>query len=120
MTTLAGIELPDDLAWTDEFRWTPYAESAEHALDGALIVETSPAAQAGRPITLEGGRDRAWIGHDKLESLRTLLGEQSMALELWDGRQFTVGWRHADRPLEATEYIGSGWWHSLTLRLREL
>ena len=120
MTTLNGIELSDDLVWTDRWSWTPYAETAGQALDGALIVETSPAAQAGRPITLEGGDNRAWVDEATLDALHALLGEASMTLELWDGSTYTVGWRHADRPIEATELIGSGWWRSLVLRLREL
>lgn len=120
MTKLGGVSLSDDLVWRDEWSWTPYAESTGVALDGALIVETSPAAKAGRPITLAGDTNLAWVERDTLDALRDLLDEESMTLELWDGREFTVGWRHGDGPIEAEEYIGSGWWHSLVLRLREL
>lgn len=119
-TTLNGIELSDDLVWTDRWSWTPYRDSAGHALDGALVVETSTAAQAGRPITLEGGDDRAWLDTDTLEQIYALLGEASMTLTLWDGTTWTVGWRHADGPIEANEIIGSDWWNGLVLRLREL
>lgn len=117
---LNGIELPDDLSWSDEWGWTPYTDNAEQAINGALVVERSPAAQAGRPITLEGSDDRAWVRRETLEALQQALSEQFMQLDLWDGRTFTVGWRQGDGPIEAQEHIGSGWYHSLTLRLREV
>ncbi|MBW3702594.1 hypothetical protein C2U27_20370 [Bacillus aerophilus] len=117
---LDGIELPDDLTWDDEWSWTPHGETAEHSLTGNLIVQVSEPMQAGRPITLKGANDRAWVTRATLEQLRAALSNTSMTLELWDGRTFTVGWRHGDTPIEAQEYIGTGWFHSLTLRLREV
>ena len=120
MATLDSIIIPDDLAWRDEWQWTPYAEQATQSLNGSLIVERSPPASAGRPVTLEGAGDRAWVDRTTLEALRGLLTQTSMTLDLWDGRQLTVGWRHGDGPIEAQEYIGTGFFHSLVLRLREV
>ena len=117
---LDGIEIPEDLDWTDEWSWTPYAQSAGYALDGTLIVERSEPAAAGRPVTLQGDTDLAWLQRDTLEALRAKLGDTDMTLTLWDGRQLQVGWRHEDGPIEATEYIGTGWFHSIVLRLREV
>lgn len=120
MAALNTITIPDDLVWRDEWNWTPYAEQATQSLNGSLIVERSPQATGGRPITLEGDDDRAWVERTTLDSLRALLSETTMTLDLWDGRSFTVGWRHGDGPIEAQEYIGTGFFHSLVLRLREV
>lgn len=48
---LAGIELPADLQWTDEFTAWRIGQQVRTSLSGALIVQES-ARQAGRPITL--------------------------------------------------------------------
>lgn len=117
---LDTIDLPDDLIWSDEWEWTPYGETAEHSLTGNQIVQLSEPAQAGRPITLQGAEDRGWVERPTLENLQAALGNESMTLELGDGRTFTVGWRHGDTPIEAEEHIGTGQFHSLTLRLREV
>ena len=117
---LDDIDIPEDLAWTDEWSFTPYAEQAGHALDGTLIVERSAAAKAGRPVTLEGAADLAWVERATLEALRAALDRTEMTLTLWDGRELTVGWRHGDGPIEAEEYLGTGWFHTLILRLREV
>ena len=125
--TLAGIELPADLAWTDRFRWTPLAEETGHALDGTHHVELSAPAQAGRPITLQGGGDRAWLTAEDLGALYdTLTDTEGLALTLPDGTEYTVGWRHADGPIEAEEIIGSEagggptYYRNVTLRLRTI
>lgn len=65
------IDLPDDLIWVDEYRWSPVAQQETVTLDGALLVQAM-AQQAGRPITLEGGSDYAWITKETLAALRTL------------------------------------------------
>jgi len=65
------IDLPDDLLWVDEYRWSPVAPQETVTLDGALLVQAM-AQQAGRPITLEGGSDYAWIKKNVLEALRVL------------------------------------------------
>ena len=46
------ITLPEDLAWPDEFDWSPVVGAEQRSLSGALIVHHST-AQGGRPITLE-------------------------------------------------------------------
>ena len=115
---LDDITLPEDLEWTDEWSWTPFAEQAGHALDGTLIVERSAPAAAGRPVTLEGATNLAWVRRETLEALHDALNRSEMTLTLWDDRVLSVGWRHGDGPIEAEEILGSGWFHSLILRLR--
>ena len=87
--TLGSITLPTDLHWSDEFDWTPVAQETEYTLAGALAIETG-VMQAGRPITLEGGEDRAWATRATvllLQAAAALPGEK-MTLTLNDARTF--------------------------------
>lgn len=88
--TLGVITLPQGLRWSDEFDWTPLAQSTEYSLTGALIVERAT-KQAGRPITLVGGKDFAWITRSALITLKTFLDTRATAtLALHDARTFSV------------------------------
>ena len=90
---LGTIELPEDMRWSDEFRWLPTATQVDVASDGALWIEESK-RRAGRPITLESGTDSA--GHWALTNRATVLALYALAaeprttpltLELVDGRE---------------------------------
>jgi hypothetical protein len=69
MIALDGISLPVDLIWMDEYAHTPVKQTVTTAVDGSLIIEAA-AQTSGRPITLQGGDDAAWIERDTLEQLR--------------------------------------------------
>lgn len=125
--TLGTITLPTDLHWSDEFDWTPVAQSAEYTLAGSLAIETG-VMQAGRPITLEGGDDRAWATRATvllLQAKAALPGEE-MLLTLNDARTFTVCFRHGDgAPVEARPIVpyntpAAGDYYAITLRLMEV
>lgn len=105
---LAGIELPADLQWTDEFTAWKVGQQARTSLTGALIVQES-ARQAGRPITLQTTRDgTAYVGVVSLPVLRALQASESEArlapLDLVmpahnsGERSFKVRWRRTDGP----------------------
>jgi len=87
---LNNIKLPDGLRFSDEFTWSPLTQATEYSLTGALIVHQGE-KQAGRPITLEGGKDFAWLTRTEVAALKALLdaGEE-MTLILHDNRTFTV------------------------------
>jgi hypothetical protein len=91
MITLDALTLPADLIWTDEYRWNPVAQQENVTLDGALVVQAM-AQQTGRPITLAGGEDYAWVRRSLLEQLRAKANtpEQEMTLTLNDGSEHTV------------------------------
>ena len=55
--TLAGITLPGDLYWSDEFTAWKVGQARKTSLTGALILHVG-ALQTGRPITLETNRKR--------------------------------------------------------------
>lgn len=88
--TLGALTLPQGLRWADEFTWVPVSQSTEYSLTGALLVEQAE-KQAGRPITLIGGKDFAWLTRAQLVDLKALLDTRAeRVLTLHDGRSFTV------------------------------
>ena len=88
--TLGALTLPQGLRWADEFAWTPVAQTTGYSVTGALIVEQGEKL-AGRPITLVGGKEWAWLTRAEVTALKALLdaGEE-MTLTLHDNRTFTV------------------------------
>lgn len=94
------LTLPGDLAWIDEYAWTPVVQSApRYSVDGAMFIVTGT-RQAGRPITLQGADDRAWITRavvNQLAAWRDVPGQQ-LTLTLRDVAR-TVVFRHDDAPV---------------------
>lgn len=100
-----AVILPPDLAWPDEFEWTPVAQEASYALNGALIVETG-IKRTGRPITLQSGDDRAWITGDKLQVLQGWAAQAGATFGLLiRGQIRRVLFRHHDGPAVEAEPI---------------
>ena len=98
---LDNVRLSDGLRWSDEFAWSPLAQASEYSLTGALIVEQA-IKQAGRPITLVGGKDFAWLTRAELATLKTKLNAgATMTLSLHDARTFAV-LPAGDEPLQVT------------------
>ena len=60
LATGVVLLLPDDLLWSDEHAWTPATASVSYLITGALLVQ-SALRQAGRPMTLTGAQDMAWV-----------------------------------------------------------
>lgn len=130
---LAGIELPADLQWIDEFTSWRVGQQVKTSLKGARIVQES-ALQAGRPITLQTQRDgTAFIAPVTLAVLRALqVSEEQpripplpLVLPAHNGgeRAFNVRWRRTDGPALEAEPIRfavpalDGDYFSITLRL---
>jgi hypothetical protein len=107
--SLAGIELPEDIQWADEFTAWKVGQVIRPTLTGALVVQEA-ALQAGRPITLQGfddGGNRyvAPLTLATLNALRALeetAGGSDMTLILPAAgdttRSFTVRFRRTDGP----------------------
>lgn len=107
--SLAGIALPEDIQWTDEFTAWRVGQIIRPTLTGALIVQES-ALQAGRPITLQGYDDGGgvYVAPITLAQLNALLALEEVAagadmtLQLLGSgettRTFTVRFRRTDGP----------------------
>ena len=103
--SIDAITLPHHLIWTDEFDWAPVTQTASYTLSGALIVETGIKLK-GRPITLAGDANSAWINRSTLLALSAKLSTvAAMTLTLNDARTFNVTFRNSDKPLEAKQII---------------
>lgn len=128
--TYAGgpvLDLPRDLEWTDEFDWSPVAQTVSISITGALIVE-SAAQLSGRPVTLAGADDRAWITRAVLDQLRAwaAVPDRQMTLTLDDGRVFAVRFDQRQAPIGARAIV-PGWtpaaaddWFVCTLKFMEV
>lgn len=125
-----ALPLPDDLLWADEHAWSPAVASVSYLLTGALLIQ-SATRQAGRPITLVGAPDMAWVTRLTVEQLRAWAAiavsgtTGPFELTFSDGRVFTVAFRHADVAIEAEPVLGiparSGSdFYRLTLRFMEM
>jgi len=95
LDTGVALPLPDDLLWSDEHAWSPAVANASYLITGALLIQ-SATRQAGRPITLVGAPDMAWVTRAAIEQLRAWaaipVGGSTGRFELTfaDGRVFTV------------------------------
>lgn len=125
-----ALVLPDDLLWTDEHAWTPAVASVSYLVTGALLVQ-SATRQAGRPITLTGAVDMAWVPRATISTLHAWAAVPLAAsggrfeLTLADARVFTVAFRHFDTAIEAEPVLGfparsESDYYRLTLRLMEI
>lgn len=130
-----ALTLPDDLLWSDEHAWSPAVSSVSYLLTGALLVQ-SAVRQAGRPITLVGAPDMAWVTRAvvgalqvwaaaPLASTTTNNSTGRFELTLADGRVFTVAFRHFETAVEAEPVTGfpalsDSDFYRLTLRLMEI
>lgn len=93
------LELPADLAWVDEYAWSPVVADTGYTLTGALVVETAT-RQAGRPITLQGDDNRAWLTRAALAQLIEWRDTPGLILTLTlRGTPRRVLFRHGDSPV---------------------
>lgn len=130
LATGVALPLPDDLLWADEHAWSPAVASVSYLLTGALLVQ-SATKQAGRPITLVGPSDMAWVTRATVATLHTWAAAPFSAssgrfeLTFADGRVFTVAFRHNDTAIEAEPVLGfpaqsDTDFYRLSLRLMQL
>ncbi|NJD63906.1 MAG: hypothetical protein FIB00_01450 [Chloroflexi bacterium] len=124
------LALPDDLLWTDEHAWSPVVANISYLLTGALLVQ-SGTRQAGRPITLVGAADMAWVTRAVVDTLYGWAADPlavdsgRFELTLADARVFIVAFRFGDTAIEAEPVLGfparSGSdYYRLTLRMMEI
>lgn len=128
-----ALLLPDDLLWSDEHAWSPAVSSVSYLLTGALLVQ-SAVRQAGRPITLVGAPDMAWVTRATVGALQvwaavplatTTNSTGRFELTFADARAFTVAFRHFETAIEAEPVTGfparaESDFYRLTLRLMEI
>ena len=125
-----ALLLPDDLLWSDEHAWSPAVAATSYLITGALLIQ-SATRQAGRPITLVGAPDMAWVTRATVEQLRAWAAlavsnaTGRFSLSFVDGRSFTVAFRHTETAIEAEPVLGiparaDTDFYRLTLRFLEI
>lgn len=135
MSTIDGIEVPDDLQWSDEFASWKVGQTVRTSLTGALIIHES-VRQAGRPITLESGQDGTrWFGVVTLDVLNALVASEEDAGAPFDvvmpahnssTRTFRCTWRRDSgnaivaRPIRFISPYVDGDFFAVTLRLLQV
>ncbi len=130
LSTGVALPLPDDLLWADEQAWSPAVASTSYLITGALLVQ-SAIRQAGRPITLVGPADMAWVTRATVNTLHGWAAiplsadDGRFELRLFDDRVFDVAFRHSEVCVEAEPVLGiparsDGDFYRLTLRLMQL
>ena len=120
MNTLLNIELDDEITWGDELDWTPIEQLLTRGNTGHLIVQEGEKI-GGRPMTLTMTGTRSTVDLQRASHTTA-----QMPLVLY-GKTYTVRWRHADKPIEATplvDYVNPAAMpdleYSITLRLIEV
>ncbi len=106
MITLDGLTLPVYLWWADETEWTPVSQTTEYSTTGSLLIDIG-VKQAGRPITLVGDEQTAWVSRSTVLALMALAADpgKTMTLILHD-RSFQVMFRHSDgKPIDADPLV---------------
>ena len=126
----ASLFLPDDLLWSDEHSWSPAVSSVSYLLNGALLVQ-SALRQAGRPITLGGSVDMAWVTRAVVGQLHDWAGAPLSAnagrftLTRADGSALSVAFRHGETAIESEPVTGfparlDSDFYRITVRLMQL
>ncbi len=98
--TLDEITLPDDLEWSDEITWTPITQNRQYGVNGSLFIQESQ-FQSGRPITLIGQNDMAWIKRSVIDALmlkRNNIGKE-MTLTI-NNEIYNVMFRQDETPID--------------------
>ncbi|MEO1080057.1 MAG: hypothetical protein AAFY29_10925 [Pseudomonadota bacterium] len=109
MVTLEGIQLPDDIQWTDEFVGFGVGQQITPTIGGSLVVDENPQI-GGRAITLSSN-GAAWISRQTVEQLAALaatpLASGTTLTLVWgDGRTFDVVFdRSSGNGFEAEEVM---------------
>ena len=67
--TPTTLDLPSDLLWSDEFAWSAVSQSLERSITGAYLVDAHTRT-AGRPITLQGKENVAWLQRADAKALK--------------------------------------------------
>lgn len=90
------LELPRDLIWVDELTWSAVAQKTERGIFGTLIIDAM-ARNGGRPITLQGDGNSAWISRATLRALCAWAAVPGLRMTLrLLGEDYIVVFDHGD------------------------
>jgi len=94
------VALPDEMAWPDEFGWSPVEQSTERSISGELVIDAA-AKVGGRQITLQGGDDFGWMTRAEVATLEAWRAIPAAEMTLvFRGTTRTVVFDHERTALE--------------------
>jgi len=98
MIILDGIDLPQDLLWSDEWAQARVAQTIKRTLDGGVVVFYGQIT-GGLPITLESQPDAGWLSRAQVQALALRAASPGglYTLTLRD-QTLQVMFRHQDAP----------------------
>jgi hypothetical protein len=105
------INLPNDMLWTDEMKWSALTAVNTYTVTGALIIQQA-LRLSGRPITLSyPDSEMAWVTRTTVQALLALAAiparKFSLVLEYpADTRSFVVMFKQDGIPIEAEPVKG--------------
>ena len=103
MIQLESIILPD-LYWDDEFLFTGVRAVVDQTLGGRNLIWEDE--EKGRPITLKGNVDRAWLQRGILIELHKMASiPKANYLLVYENRNFMVRFRNEDKPCISPEAL---------------
>lgn len=122
-----SVELPFDLAWSDELAWHPVKQAVDWSVTGAAIVQVQQIT-SGRPITLEPPVALAsWIRRGTLDQLQAWANVPGLVMTLTlRGVNHSVIWRHQDgevmaaKPVMPQEGVEADDAYTATLKFMEI
>ncbi len=129
LDTGESIALPPDLVWSDEFAWTPVAQSEERSITGARVIDAQ-LLKGGRPITLNGEDITAYITRRDFRVLHVWAGVPRLSLSLFlhgevrsvkfvQGSEGEAKGLSAEPVIDYADKIDSDYYRSLVLRFTE-
>jgi hypothetical protein len=119
------IQIPDDLAWPDEWSWAEVAQKKTYSITGALLVESAQ-KKAGRPITLQSDDTSAWVSRSDVANIRSFIANVGDNMTLFiRGQFFTVVFDHDAGAMSASPVVDYADpdiedWYLITLRFIEV
>ncbi len=99
MIQLGSLVLPDDLLWEDEFGQTPVLATKEMSINGNPVYFEQISGE-GKNIDLVATEESGWLTRTQVETLASMAAQAGQIWQLeYEGRQFTVRFRHEDAPV---------------------
>jgi hypothetical protein len=97
-TTLAGIDLGDDVVWLDRLSWPRMRQIERETIGGRVRIAQQPRTQQGQPITLYCN----WLAESVVAQLNALRDSGASMTLILLGSTYTVTFRHGDgEPVES-------------------
>ena len=121
MRSLAGIVLPAQMMWVDQFASQSVSQETRRTVGGGLVV-WHQARPLGRVITLDAQADACWMTESEVQAFLDLSQQPGASFPfVWDSYTSTVVFSHDNPPaFEASPLFPFAAYYTGRLRLLEV